>query len=61
MGGVDAAKSVSALVQRGQGAPAREPLVTDQQQKQMMLQHYRRQEELKVRGEGAEARVQSAP
>lgn len=34
--------------QRGQGAPAREPLVTEEQQKQMMLHYHRRQEELKV-------------
>ncbi|MEQ2217131.1 hypothetical protein XENOCAPTIV_022594 [Xenoophorus captivus] len=32
---------------KGQGAPAREPLVTDEQHKQMMLHQYRRQEELK--------------
>lgn len=35
------------LQKRGQGAPAREPLVTEEQQKQMMLQYHRRQEELK--------------
>lgn len=38
-----------AFPQKGQGAPAREPLVTDDQQKQMMMHYYRRQEELKVR------------
>lgn len=42
-------ESMSAFVQTGQGAPAREPLITDDQQKQMMLHYYRRQEELKVR------------
>lgn len=36
------------LFQRGQGAPAREPLVSEEQQKQMMMHYYRRQEELKV-------------
>ncbi|XP_037543912.1 cilia- and flagella-associated protein 298 [Nematolebias whitei] len=40
-------KLVVKIVKKGQGAPAREPLVTDEQQKQMMLHHYRRQEELK--------------
>ena len=35
--------------QKGQGAPAREPLVTEEQHKQMMLHCYRRQQELKVR------------
>lgn len=37
------------LLQKGQGAPAREPLLTDEQHKQMMLHYHRRQEELKVR------------
>ncbi|XP_067253860.1 cilia- and flagella-associated protein 298 isoform X1 [Chanodichthys erythropterus] len=32
---------------RGQGAPAREPLVSEDEQKQMMLHYYKRQEELK--------------
>ncbi|KAM9846625.1 cilia- and flagella-associated protein 298 [Aulostomus maculatus] len=40
-------KLVVKIQKKGQGAPAREPLVTDEQQKQMMLHHYRRQEELK--------------
>lgn len=31
----------------GQGAPAREPAITEEQKKQMMLHAYRRQEELK--------------
>lgn len=38
-------------LQRGQGAPAREPLITEEQQKQMMLHYHRRQEELKVNPE----------
>lgn len=37
------------LLQRGQGAPAREPVVSEEEQKQMMMHYYRRQEELKVR------------
>ncbi|XP_072230677.1 cilia- and flagella-associated protein 298 [Leuresthes tenuis] len=40
-------KLVVKIQKKGQGEPAREPLVTDEQQKQMMLQLYRRQEELK--------------
>ncbi|KAK9536569.1 hypothetical protein VZT92_006341 [Zoarces viviparus] len=40
-------KLVVKIQKKGQGQPAREPLVTDEQQKQMMLQQYRRQEELK--------------
>ncbi|XP_012691231.2 cilia- and flagella-associated protein 298 [Clupea harengus] len=40
-------KIVVKLQKRGQGAPAREPLITEEQQKQMMLHYHRRQEELK--------------
>lgn len=40
-------KIVVKIQKRGQGAPAREPLITEEQQKQMMLHYYRRQEELK--------------
>lgn len=40
-------KIIVKIQKKGQGAPAREPLVTDEQQKQMMLHYYRRQEELK--------------
>ncbi|XP_058483531.1 cilia- and flagella-associated protein 298 [Solea solea] len=40
-------KLVVKIQKKGQGAPAREPLVTDDQQKQMMMYYYRRQEELK--------------
>ncbi|KAM7374414.1 hypothetical protein PAMP_007071 [Pampus punctatissimus] len=40
-------KLVVKIQKKGQGAPAREPLVTDEQQKQMMMHYYRRQEELK--------------
>ncbi|KAM6907465.1 cilia- and flagella-associated protein 298 [Xenentodon cancila] len=40
-------KLVVKIQKTGQGAPAREPLITDEQQKQMMMHYYRRQEELK--------------
>ncbi|XP_069577222.1 cilia- and flagella-associated protein 298 [Brachyistius frenatus] len=40
-------KLVVKVQKKGQGAPAREPLVTEEQQKQMMMHYYRRQEELK--------------
>ncbi|XP_032390018.1 cilia- and flagella-associated protein 298 isoform X2 [Etheostoma spectabile] len=40
-------KLVVKIQKKGQGAPAREPLVTDEQQKQMMMHMYKRQEELK--------------
>ncbi|KAK0131683.1 UPF0769 protein C21orf59 [Merluccius polli] len=40
-------KIVVKIQKRGQGAPAREPIVTEEQQKQMMMHYYRRQEELK--------------
>lgn len=45
----NSAESISAFLQTGQGAPAREPLISDDQQKQMMLHYYQRQEQLKVR------------
>ncbi|CAG00448.1 unnamed protein product [Tetraodon nigroviridis] len=40
-------KLVVKISKKGQGAPAREPLITDDQQKQMMMRYYKRQEELK--------------
>ncbi|KAM8898020.1 cilia- and flagella-associated protein 298 [Spinachia spinachia] len=40
-------KLVVKIQKKGQGQPAREPLVTEEQQKQMMMHQYRRQEELK--------------
>nr|XP_057942478.1 cilia- and flagella-associated protein 298 [Doryrhamphus excisus] len=43
----DKTKLVVKIQKKGQGAPAREPLVSDEQHKQMMLHYYRRQEELK--------------
>ena len=36
------------LQNRGMGPPGRESVVSEEQKKQMMLQAYRRQEELKV-------------
>lgn len=35
------------ISKRGQGAPGREPVMTEEQRKEFMLQAYRRQEELK--------------
>lgn len=35
------------LSQKGQGAPAREPIMTEDERKQLMLHAYRKQEELK--------------
>lgn len=40
-------KIIIKIQKRGQGAPGREPVVTEEQQKQMMMHYYRRQEELK--------------
>ncbi|XP_076876290.1 cilia- and flagella-associated protein 298 [Brachyhypopomus gauderio] len=40
-------KIVVKLQKRGQGAPSREPVVSEEEHKQMMLHYYRRQEELK--------------
>lgn len=40
-------KLVVKIQKKGQGAPAREPVITEEQQKQMMMHYYRRQEELK--------------
>lgn len=40
-------KLVVKIQKKGQGAPAREPLVTEEQHKQMMLHYHRRQEEIK--------------
>ena len=41
-------KIVVKLQKRGTGPPGREPVVNEEEKKQMMLQAYRRQEELKV-------------
>ncbi|XP_073770290.1 cilia- and flagella-associated protein 298 isoform X1 [Danio rerio] len=40
-------KIIVKIQKRGQGAPAREPVVSEDEQKQMMLHYYKRQEELK--------------
>lgn len=36
------------FLQRGQGAPGREPVVSEAEQKQMMAYYYKKQEEMKV-------------
>ncbi|XP_021924692.1 UPF0769 protein C21orf59 homolog isoform X3 [Zootermopsis nevadensis] len=41
-------KVIVKLQKQGQGAPGREPVVSEEERKQMMLHAYRRQEELKV-------------
>ncbi|PNJ45913.1 C21orf59 isoform 5, partial [Pongo abelii] len=43
-------KIIAKIQQRGQGAPAREPIISSEEQKQLMLYYHRRQEELKVAG-----------
>lgn len=43
----DKTKIIVKIQKRGQGAPAREPLVSEEAHKQMMMHCYRRQEELK--------------
>ncbi|XP_036203347.1 cilia- and flagella-associated protein 298 isoform X2 [Myotis myotis] len=40
-------KIIVKIQQRGQGAPAREPVISSEEQKQLMLFYHRRQEELK--------------
>ena len=35
-------------LQRGQGAPGREPVVSEEEQKKMMAYYYKKQEEMKV-------------
>ncbi|KAL4834208.1 hypothetical protein H8958_021008 [Nasalis larvatus] len=40
-------KIIAKIQQRGQGAPAREPIISSEEQKQLMLYYHRRQEELK--------------
>ncbi|XP_061755312.1 cilia- and flagella-associated protein 298 [Nerophis ophidion] len=43
----DKTKLLVKIQKKGQGAPAREPVVSEEQHKQMMMHYYRRQEELK--------------
>ncbi|XP_005993660.1 cilia- and flagella-associated protein 298 [Latimeria chalumnae] len=40
-------KIIVKIQKRGQGAPAREPVISAEEQKQLMLHYYRRQEEFK--------------
>lgn len=40
-------KVIVKLTKRGQGPPAREPIMSEEQRKEFMLHAYRRQEELK--------------
>ncbi|KAK3925676.1 Cilia- and flagella-associated protein 298 [Frankliniella fusca] len=48
MGRNDKTRAVVKLQKIGQGAPSREPVMTEAQQKEWMLHAYRKQEELKV-------------
>jgi hypothetical protein len=41
-------KVIVKLQKQGQGPPGREPVISEEERKQMMLHAYRRQEELKV-------------
>lgn len=47
VGRIDKCKVIVKLVKCGEGAPGREPVLTEDARKQLMLQQYRRQEELK--------------
>ncbi|XP_034034204.1 cilia- and flagella-associated protein 298 [Thalassophryne amazonica] len=47
IGNNEKTKLVVKIQKKGQGAPGREPLITEEQHKQMMMHYYRRQEELK--------------
>ncbi len=42
-------KIIAKLQKKGQGAPAREPVFSEEERKQMMAYAYRKQEEMKVR------------
>ncbi|RLU24429.1 hypothetical protein DMN91_002518 [Ooceraea biroi] len=48
LGNNEKTKVIVKLQKRGSGRPAREPLMTEDEQKQFMLHAYRRQEQLKV-------------
>lgn len=41
-------KIIAKLQKKGQGAPSREPVFSEEEQKQMMAYAYKKQEELKV-------------
>ncbi|KAK4886791.1 hypothetical protein RN001_003062 [Aquatica leii] len=47
VGKIENCKVIMKLTKRGQGAPGREPVMTENEKKQWMLHAYRRQEELK--------------
>lgn len=47
LGGNEKSKVIIKINKRGEGAPSREPVVTEEIQKQLMAQAYRRQQELK--------------
>lgn len=47
VGKVENCKVIMKISKRGQGVPAREPIMNEEQRKQMMLHAYRRQEEIK--------------
>lgn len=48
LGSNEKTKVIVKLQKRGSGKPAREPLMTEDEQKQFMQRAYRRQEQLKV-------------
>ncbi|ERL87620.1 cilia- and flagella-associated protein 298 [Dendroctonus ponderosae] len=47
VGKIENCKVIIKLSKRGEGAPGREPIMSEEQRKQLMLHAYRRQEELK--------------
>lgn len=47
LGNNDKCKVIVKLTKRGEGAPGREPVMTEEARKQVMLMQYRRQEELR--------------
>lgn len=47
LGNNEKCKVILKIVKHGEGAPGREPIFTEEARKQIMLQQYRRQEELK--------------
>lgn len=46
---VKCAEPQSFYLQRGQGPPGREPVISEDEQKKMMAYYYRKQEEAKVK------------
>ncbi|XP_025156523.1 UPF0769 protein C21orf59 homolog [Harpegnathos saltator] len=50
LGNNEKTKIIAKLQKRGSGRPAREPLMSEDERKQLMLHAYRRQEQLKVSG-----------